>query len=93
MKDYKFPMPVLRRAPASSEAGHHADWIQACKTGVPADSNFAIAGPFTEWILLGTLALRFEGKIEWDSEKMRITNNAEANKYIKPTFRKGWNFT
>ncbi len=91
MKDYKFPQPVLRRAPSSNEAGHHADWIQAAKTGIPADSNFAIAGPFTEWILLGTLALRFEGKLEWDSEKMR-TNNAEANKLIKPAFRKGWSF-
>jgi hypothetical protein len=89
MKDYKFPTPSLKRAPASSEAGHHADWIHAAKTGEPADSNFAIAGPFTEWILLGTLALRFEGKLEWDSEKMR-TNNAEANKLIKPAFRKGW---
>jgi hypothetical protein len=89
MKDYKMPPAILKRAPASSEAGHHADWIHAAKTGEPADSNFAIAGPFTEWILLGTLALRFEGKLEWDSEKMR-TNNAEANKLIKPAFRKGW---
>jgi predicted dehydrogenase len=89
MKDYKFPPAILKRAPASSEAGHHADWIHAAKTGEPANSNFAIAGPFTEWILLGTLALRFEGKLEWDSEKMR-TNNAEANKLIKPAFRKGW---
>jgi predicted dehydrogenase len=90
MKDYKMPMPSLKRAPASSEIGHHADWIHACKTGEPADSNFAIAGPFTEWILLGTLALRNEGKLEWDSEKMRVTNNAEANKLIKPVYRKGW---
>jgi predicted dehydrogenase len=89
MKDYKFPPAILKRAPASSEAGHHADWIHAAKTGEPANSNFAIAGPFTEWILLGTLALRFEGKLEWDSEKMK-TNNAEANKLIKPLFRKGW---
>jgi predicted dehydrogenase len=91
MKDYKFPTPVLRRAPSSSEAGHHADWLEACRTGIPSSSNFAIAGPFTEWILLGTLALRFEGKLGWDSDKMR-TNNAEANKLIKPTFRKGWAF-
>jgi hypothetical protein len=89
MKDYKFPMPVLRRAPESSERGHHADWLEAIRTGVPSSSNFSIAGPFTEWILLGTLALRFEGKLEWDAEKMR-TNNPEANKLIKPLYRKGW---
>ena len=89
MKDYKMPPPILKRAPASNEAGHHADWIHAAKTGEPADSNFSIAGPFTEWMLVGTLALRFEGKLEWDSEKMK-TNNPEANKLIKPIYRKGW---
>ena len=44
-------------------------------------------------MLLGVIALRVEGKLEWDPVKMRITNNAEANKYLRPTFRKGWSFT
>src|SRR5216683_2898142 len=85
MRDYHFPSEFMTRSP-----GHYRDWIRACKGGDPACSNFSVAGPFTEWISLGVLALRFEGKLEWDSEKMRITNNAEANKLIKPTFRKGW---
>jgi hypothetical protein len=34
--------------------------------------------------------LRHEGKLEYDPEKMRITNNAEANKLLKPMFRKSW---
>ena len=85
MKDYQFPREFLTRSP-----GHYRDWIRACKGGDPACSNFSVAGPFTEWVSLGVLALRFEGKLEWDSEKMRITNNPEANKLIKPTFRKGW---
>jgi len=87
MKDFKFPSELLTRSP-----GHYRDWIRACKVGEPACSNFAIAGPFTEWILLGTLALRYEGKLEWDSAKMRVTNVPEANQYIKPKFRKGWTF-
>jgi predicted dehydrogenase len=86
MKDYKFPAEFLTRSP-----GHYRDWIRACKGGDPSCSNFSIAAPFTEWITLGVLAYRFEGKLEWDAEKMRITNNAEANKYIKPMIRKGWN--
>jgi len=85
MRDYHFPSEFMTRSP-----GHYRDWIRACKGGDPACSNFNVAGPFTEWISLGVLALRFEGKLEWDSEKMRITNNAEANKLIRPTFRKGW---
>ena len=87
MKDYQFPQPILTRSP-----GHYHDWIRACKGGEPACSNFSIAGPFTEWIALGVISLHYEGKLEWDPVKMRITNNVEANKYIRPTFRKGWTF-
>jgi len=88
MRDYKFPAGVLTRSP-----GHYRDWIRACKGGDPACSNFSVAAPFTEWILLGVIATRVEGKLEWDSAKMRITNNNEANKYIRPTFRKGWSLS
>ncbi len=86
MRGYSFPKEFLTRSP-----GHYRDWIRACKGGEPACSNFNVSAPFTEWITLGVMALRFEGKLEWDSEKMRITNNAEANKFIKPLFKKGWN--
>jgi len=85
MQDYEFPQPVLTRSP-----GHYHDWIRAAKGGDPACSNFNIAAPFTEWILLGVIALRCPGKLEWDSSKMRFTNNNEANKYLRPVIRKGW---
>jgi len=88
MADYKFPQPLLTRSP-----GHYRDWIRACKGGDPACSNFNVASPFVEWMLLGVIALRFDGKLEWDAAKMRFTNNADANKYLKPTFRKGWSLT
>jgi hypothetical protein len=88
MHDYRFPSEFISRSP-----GHYRDWIRACKGGEPACSNFNVSGPFTEWISLGVLALRFEGKLEWDSEKMKVTNNAEANKYIRPMMKKGWNVT
>jgi len=29
-------------------------------------------------------------QLEWDPAKMRFTNNNEANKYVKPVYRKGW---
>ncbi len=88
MKDYKFPPPLLTRSP-----GHYRDWIRACKGGDPACSNFNVAAPFVEWMLLGVIALRVDGKLEWDAEKMKFTNNQEANKYLKPAFRKGWSLT
>jgi hypothetical protein len=52
-----------------------------------------VAGPFTEWILLGVLALRFKGKLAWDRDNMKVKNLAEANDFIKPSFRKGWSWT
>ncbi len=88
MQDYKFPPELLTRSP-----GHYRDWIRAAKGGEPACSNFSISGPFTEWILLGVVALHCNGKLEWDSAKTRFTNNNEANEYIKPVLRKGWKFS
>jgi hypothetical protein len=84
-KAYNLPPQFLTRSP-----GHYRDWIRACKGGTPASSNFAVSGPFTEWTLLGAIAVRFEGKLEWDSANMRFTNIAAANEYIKPKIRKGW---
>lgn len=84
-KEYNLPPQFLTRSP-----GHYRDWIRACKGGEPACSDFSVAGPFTEWILLGCIALRFEGKLEWDAARMRFTNNSDANQYVRPRFRKGW---
>jgi predicted dehydrogenase len=84
-KDYQLPAPILPRSP-----GHYRDWIRACKGGEPSCSNFSIAGPFAEWVTLGAIAYRFEGKLEYDAVKGRFTNNEKANQYIKPVFRRGW---
>ncbi len=88
MREYHFPPEFLTRSP-----GHYRDWIRAAKGGEQSCSNFSVSAPFTEWITLGVLALRFEGKLEWDSANMKVTNNAEANKLIRPGFRKGWTLT
>ncbi len=85
MKGYGFPPEFLPRSP-----GHYRDWIRSCKGGVPACSNFNISSPFTEWIALGAIATKLNSKLEWDAEKMKITNNSEANQLLKPSFRKGW---
>ena len=84
-KDYKLPSQLLLRSP-----GHMADFIRGCKSGDQTVSDFSISGPFAEWMLLGVIAFRVPGKLMWDSKTMRFTNSAEANKYVKPAFRKGW---
>ena len=84
MKDYKFPDPLLTRSP-----GHYQDWIRAAKGGDPASSNFNVAVPFVSWMLLGVIAQRVEGKLEWDAVKGEFSNNKDANKYLKPPFKVG----
>ncbi len=84
-KDYVLPPQLLTRSP-----GHMLDWVRACKGGDPACSNFNVASPFAEWMVLGVIAFRVPGKLQWDSGNLRFTNSAEANKYVKPLFRKGW---
>ena len=89
MKYFVKPPQVLKRSP-----GHFQDWIRACKTSDPTCSNFGIAGPFTEWMLLGAISWRFPNeKLLWDGKLLRFTNNEKANEFIKPNFRKGWELT
>ena len=85
MRDYEFPPEVLPRSP-----GHYRDWIRSCKGGVPACSNFSVSAPFTEWIALGSIAIRTNSKLDWDSENLQITNNNDANQLLKPFVRDGW---
>lgn len=88
MLDYKMPEPTLTRSP-----GHYRDWIRACKGGEPSCSNFNNASPFVQWMLLGTIAMRYEGKLLWDGAKGQFSNKPEANQYLKPKFRKDWKFS
>jgi hypothetical protein len=86
MQDFKKPDPVIKRSP-----GHYKDWIQACKGGPPSCSDFSIAGPYVEWLLLATISWRFPNqKLLWDGKNLRFTNNEKANEFLMPKFRKGW---
>ncbi len=84
-KDYKMPQKSIPRS-----FGHTVDWLQACKGGVAACSNFDYSGPFSEVIVLGNLSLRCPGKLLWDAEKMEVTNNRAANEFVTKKYRKGW---
>ncbi|MBN2310456.1 MAG: Gfo/Idh/MocA family oxidoreductase [Candidatus Hydrogenedentes bacterium] len=79
---------VPRSIPTSP--GHYAEWINACKGGEPAGGNFDYAGPFTEMVLLGNLAIRTGERVEWDGPKMKCTNLAKANDLVHMDYRKGW---
>jgi predicted dehydrogenase len=92
--EYKLPAPYLQRSPGASTGSNHAahlrDWIRACKGGAPACSEFSIAAPYTEWLVLGAAAVHYEGKLLWDNAKGEFSNNKDATQWIKPVYRKGW---
>lgn len=65
-------------------------WAAAIKENKESPGSFIYAGPVTEAINLAAVALRAGKKVEYDSANMKITNDAEANKYLTREYRKGW---
>ncbi len=91
-REYGKPPRKLERSP-----GHYVEWINACKGGKPAGSNFDWAGPLAEAVLLGNVALRLKMRglgvlhaLQWDTEKFSFTNVPEANQFLRREYRKGW---
>ena len=84
-KDAPTPPKTLPDSP-----GHHEEWITACRGGPATTDGFDYAGPLTEMVLLGNVAIRAQKKIEWDAERMQVTNAPEAQRFIRREYRKGW---
>ena len=92
-REYGDPPKKLDRSP-----GHYQEWIDACKGGKAAGSNFDWAGPLTEVVLLGNVALRLglreeltTKKLLWNPEKFQFSNSSKANDYLRREYREGWN--
>ncbi len=90
MRAYVRPAKSIPRI-ENGPGGHEQDWVRACKGGPSASSHFDYSGPFTETVVMGNLAVLNPGKkLEWDGENMKVTNDEEANAYVRPAFRDGW---
>ena len=76
--------------------GHFAEWVRAIKGGEPAMSNFPdYAGPLTETILLGNLAVWAAAtgkgeKLEWDPKELKVKNVPGLETIIQPVYRPGY---
>jgi len=96
---------TIKRVPE----GHYVAWVNACLAGyddAEVSSPFDYAGPFTEAVLMGNLAIRsyqyqvmnednrptYPGrqKLYWDAKNMKITNFDEANAFVMRDYRDGW---
>jgi predicted dehydrogenase len=86
MKEFGKPPRVLARSP-----GHYQEWIDACKGGKPAGSNFVDhAGHLAAVVLMGNIAIRTQQKLLWDAETLKFTNSEAANELLDPPYREGW---
>jgi len=65
-------------------------WIDAFRKNEQSPGTYLKAGPVTETILLGGVALRAGKRVDYDPENMKITNDEEANRFLYREYRKGW---
>lgn len=87
MQAYKRPKKTIPRVQGS----HEQNWIEAIQGKTKAVSHFDYAGPFTETVLLGNLAVMFPGEtLRWDGANLKVTNLADANEYVQHHYRQGW---
>jgi hypothetical protein len=76
--------------PESEREERNNVWINSFKNNTQSPGSFIYAGPVTETILLGGVALRAGKKVDYNSTEMKITNLPDANKYLVREYRKGW---
>jgi Oxidoreductase family, NAD-binding Rossmann fold/Oxidoreductase family, C-terminal alpha/beta domain len=101
---------TIPRVIGSDGDGHYQQWLQAIRDGYgkhkPLSSSFDYAGPFTEAVIMGNLAIKsafyreakkdggynFPGrkKLLWDGPNMRITNFEAGNQFVTRNYREGW---
>jgi hypothetical protein len=82
-KDYKVPN--------AGSADHYRQFVEACRGNGKTSAPFSYSGPLTEMVLLGCLSTRFpETTLEWDAERLTVTNESKANALVRRRYRKGW---
>ena len=70
---------------------HWVQWVEACRGNGTASANFDYSGPLTETVLLGGVATHFpKTTLEWDAANVKFKNLADANRYVRRDYRRGW---
>jgi predicted dehydrogenase len=91
-KDFEKPEWTFKKPPSGdNDTAQMKELAEAITGGGEATSNFPdYAGPLTETILLGNLAIWSGKKIEWDAKNMKATNAPELDWLVKHEYREGW---
>jgi len=70
---------------------HYHEWVDACLGKTETGAPFTYGGPLTEALLLGVIGSRYPEKtLEWNAEKLAITNHSEADEFLKRKYRAGF---
>lgn len=86
MKEVGKPPQLIDRSP-----GHYKEWLQACKGGDSAGSDFVKhAAHLTAVVQMGNIAIRNGKKLLWDTTSNQFIDNLAANALILPPARAGW---
>ena len=89
------PVDKFKDHPASKQTqpgwNHYHHFADACLGGPATETHFLHAGPMTEAILLGTVAIRVPGeRLDWDAQGMRFPKHPQADAFLKRTYREGF---
>ena len=86
---FEWPEQSLPRAPGQD---NYQEWFNAVTGKIDqGESNFSLAGPMTETILLGVLAQREpETTLKWDAKAMEVKGRPDLKKHIQREYRDGW---
>lgn len=70
---------------------HYVQWADACRGEGKTTSHFDYAGPLTETVLLGTIAIRLSGTpLTWNSDKLELSGSPHAQGLLTKQYRTGW---
>src|SRR5262249_50788340 len=77
--------------PDVGDRDHYISWADACRGEGTTTSHFDYAGPLTEAVLLGAVAIRVPHEtLQWDPVALKITNSSPASALLTKSYRAGW---
>ena len=88
---FKSQLPA-KTIPRTFEENPQREWAEAIKHGNVPGSNFEYATQLVEMALTGVLAQRFNTRIEYDAQNMKVTNHPELDAFIREPARKGFSY-
>ena len=82
--------PVSEKNSNNHGAAHFANFVECVRSRKRPVCDIEIGHRSTSTCLLGNVAYRSRQRLEWDAKAEKITNAADARKYLSREYRKPW---